>query len=242
MDSSVNPEPDIRPGLPVQAARNAYYRGERLVHGEALLDARERAVDALPDLLLNHLGHQAAVKGTVNVSAATLHMLVEEVRHLRGIAEQHLVLLEAAADQEAQRYDYELRYPIVYLADDAYIAWAGGSDAPVGWVMTEAQALERGYTRKRLDAAPGPDTRGYFYNRSGPWEKPLTVAAMLEAFASPEAHAAFRLTPDKVMTYTTSESVQDPDTREWVSGPTYWVPWHPDETPETLPEDWKDRY
>jgi hypothetical protein len=238
----VSAQPEVRPGLPREAALIAAYRGQRLTYGEALLDAREHQIDAVPDLLLADLAQRADGAPIRHpVDGAVVAMLVTEVRYLRTVAADRMTLLEDAADHEAREFDRLLRYPLVRLANDTYIPWSGSVEAPTGTTLTAAQALDRGWIPKRIADARTPSADGYLHNGAGPGGKSLTVAAIIEAFASDEAYRAFRLTPAKVQCSTTSGRT-DPGTGAWDDETVYWTPWHPDETPEVLPADWKDRY
>lgn len=232
------PLPEVRSGLPVPAAQFAAQFREVLPHSEALLDAREAAA-AFDEEYLAALASRAA-------SHDETQCLLAEIARLRVIEADRITLLEGYAYQEASQWDPDLKYPLRRIDDDAYLPWSGSGDSPAGYgLMTRAQALTRGWLARHVDTA---DTRAserksdIVYNRAGPGEKCLTRDALKEAYASREAHGEFLLTPDKVQPLTTSEPAIKNAAGEWEHQPTYWVPWSPDEVPDTLPDGWRDRY
>lgn len=228
------------------AARYAAQRGETLIHGEALLDARE-AMATRPDF--DHDDLRATLNSTTTptgavVANSTLVALIDDVVRLRLLEADRITLLERLAFEEAQRHDPALKYPLRRIADDTYLPWSGSSDSPVAaGLLTRADALARGWLPTHLDQADARDADAgdVLYNRAGPGETCLTRAALAEAFANAQAYREFRLTPDKVQPLTTSDMRQN-DAGEWEHSETYWTPWAPDEQPDTLPDGWRDRY
>lgn len=181
----------------------------------------------------------------LTVNPADVLALTREVRRLRVHSAAWVDLLAESVFREAQATDPILKYPLVCLDDTGdgyYLPWSGSCDAPVDYRYTRQQALDRGWMPHHLDTARRPDPEtGFFFNRGGPRERPLTVDALKEAWESPETHAAFRLTPDKVACATTQDIAPD-GKGGWKTGDVYWSPWHPDDTPDELPDGWPDRF
>lgn len=159
---------------------------------------------------------------------------------LRRVEDDRLDALATAAWLAAAQYYRVLGRLLYRLADDAYVPWGGGADAPTGYVMTSREALDAGFPPERVRDAVDFATDGGF-NRAGPGETCLTPEAMIEAYASEEAHRAFRLTPDKIRPITT-RGREDPVTGEWDDITVYWTPWAPDEVPARLPDGMRDRF
>lgn len=200
-------------------------------------DALAAAKQVAPTLSRTELCRVLAPLG----EAATAAVLAD-FDALTRVRAEYLNALAYHAWQEACLHDQSLRYPLVRLADDVYVPWSGNGDAPVGNVMTAQEARDAGFPAERIRDARTVNADGQLYNRAGPGEKPLTVAAIIEAYASDAAYAAFRLSPDKIAPYTTSEMCQDPQTGEWQESAPFWTPWAPGEAPEALPDGWRDRF
>lgn len=203
--------------LPTHAARSAQRRGEHLDRNEELRAAR-----------------------TAHAEAAD-NITEQELVRLKEVERCYLDLLAEAAYEEAKRYDPDLKYPLVRLAEDYFLGWSGICDAPATYRMTLAEVTERGWPEHRITGAKGLDEDGVLWNRAGPGEACLTVAALMEAWESAEALDAFRLTPEKVQPVTTSD-VRQNEAGEWEHGEVYWTPWAPDSVPATLPDGWRARY
>lgn len=235
-----------RPGLPTRAARLAAQWGERLTHGEALLDARE-AVASRPDIDLDDVRDTLSRTTTPTAAVIPNHVLItmaKETMRLRALEDDRITLLETLAFDEAQHYDRTLQYPLRRIDDDCYLPWSGSSDAPVETgLLTRADVLARGWLPMHLDRADAKaaDEGDVLYNRAGPREACLTRAALVEAYTSREAHTAFRLTPDKIQPYTRGGGI-NPATGEWDDAYVEWVPWAPEDKPDTLPDGWRDQF
>jgi hypothetical protein len=213
---------------------------------------RERYADELPEIVaFDDLAAARASRPVLDPDTDLVALLTgahpdaiasveAEMTRLRTVERDRLDALATAAWQMLGRGS-DVTRPLVKVGDDAYLAWVGSCDAPTGHVMTEAEALTEGFPPERVAAAEDA-TRQTFYNRGGPGECALTADALREAHASTESRAAFRLTPDKVLPYTTADMVQNPETGTWETGETYWVPWHPDEVPDALPDSMQDRF
>lgn len=165
----------------------------------------------------------------------------EEMARLREVEDTYLNTLATAAWREAGTVNPLVLRPVRSLAENLFIAWSGGADAPAGWVMTWLEARAEGFPEERLIHATEMSNDRTAFNRAGPGETCLTVAGLIEAYTSEETHREFRLTPDKIQPYTTSGRV-DSDTGEWDGTTVYWHPWAPDEVPEALPATMKDRF
>ncbi|MGV8847375.1 hypothetical protein [Tessaracoccus sp.] len=165
-----------------------------------------------------------------------------ELDRLGALVAAFVPVLERAVIVEGSRWEPQLKYPLVKLGPDAFVAWVGSCDAPAGNVMTQTQALAMGFLPTRISNAKEPDPDGYLHNRAGPGEARLTVAAIITAYASSESYQGFRLTPDLVQCTETSDVYQDPNTGTWVHSPSYWDPWAPDAVPDTLPTKWRKRF
>lgn len=177
-----------------------------------------------------------------NVNHSDLDVIYGEVERLRKTEDTYLNLLATAAWHEAGSVNPEVLRPVRQLAQNTYVAWSGVADAPAGWTMTWLDARAAGFPEERLLAA-GPmtaDTNAF--NRAGPGEACLTVAAIIEAYASDVAYEQFRLTPGEVQPLTTSDVSQNPDTGEWEEGETRWTPWPPGAVPTALPSTMKDKF
>ena len=104
-------------------------------------------------------------------------------------------------------------------ADDA--EWAG--------IVRDERAVAVRRIDMRLDRADRRDPHdGVGHNRAGPDEMCLTVPALLRAYASAEAHAAFTAVPADIRALTVSETLPDGTTSY------HWKPWHPDRPPADL--------
>jgi hypothetical protein len=239
-------ETATRPGLPTRAARLAAQWGETLTHSEALLDARE-AIAQRPDIDLDYVRDTLARTKTPTAAVIPNHVFItmaKETARLRALEDDRITLLETLAFDEAQRYDRTLQYPLRRIAEDCYLPWSGSSDSPVETgLLTREEALARGWLPMHLDHADARASQDgdVIYNRAGPSEKALTREALIEAYSSQEAHAAFRLTPDKVQPYTRGGGM-NPATGKWDDAYVEWVPWAPDDQPDDLPEGWRDRF
>jgi len=119
---------------------------------------------------------------------------------------------------------------IICLAPNEYVMWSSIVDAPIGHIRDRTATLEMLSKPDEADdwsramaALPEQadeimariDERGHSYrnlsamsiqeliaaNRAGPREESLTLAAIRERYASPQAMASFELTADKVLHY-----------------------------------------
>lgn len=231
--------PEVRSGLPVPAAQFAAERSETLPYSEALLDARE-ATPAIDDTTLDVLRLRLCAP-----TAAEIVALIAEIDRLRVLEADRVTLLDGLAYTEASKWDPFLKSALRRIDDDCYMPWSGGSDGPAACgFLTREEALARGWRTSHLDRADADAakrTDRIIFNRAGPREAFLTVDALKEAYASPEAHREFRLTPEKLQVHKTSGGV-NPETGEWDDKYVHWVPWGPDEVPEALPDGWRDRF
>lgn len=95
---------------------------------------------------------------------------------------------------------------IVKFADNEYAEWTTVMDAPATYIVNREEAVEAwGADRIALCDAQGTsspfgDTLQDIIdgNRAGPKEQPLTLEAIREAYASPEAWEAFEMTAEKL--------------------------------------------
>ena len=139
-------------------------------------------------------------------------------------------------------------HAVYKLADDRYVEWSSVVDAPVSYLATRAQSVQR-WGADRVGRA---DLNGHSYvdgyeaspstpedlicvNRAGPGEERLTLEAILRRYASPEACDA-PVTPSEVMPIWTNGWLEDGrDADE--HGPVFvWMPWRPGEAPDEMPE------
>jgi hypothetical protein len=136
------------------------------------------------------------------------------------------------------------RHPLYHLGGRLFVLWSRGVDAPASPVMTFDEALAAGIDPVQLHVA---EARGHTdmgrepvtdlhslveFNRAGPRESCLTVAALIRRYR-PDGDPDAALHPDEIHPHRTSLSAPGhPD-----DGAEFWVPWPPGQAPERIDTD-----